>query len=228
MTLHKARSPRPGWRLLALLALILSVATLVHPAQAQPRQFELTPTVGYRFFGDLEVDDTEFLGASTDVEDGAAYGLSFDIPLTSILKLELLANHQTTDLTVDNGLFSHASHVADLDIDYYHVGLLVQFGSGQVRPFFVGSLGLARLDADFGAGVRESEDRPSASLGGGVKVFFSEHVGLRFEGRAYAVALDDDNNDNHRDRDRDRDRDRWDNEDSLVQSEASIGLIFAW
>jgi hypothetical protein len=29
------------------------------------------------------------------------------------------------------------------------------------------------------------------SLGGGVKIFFNEHVGMRFEGRGYFTVIDD-------------------------------------
>lgn len=182
---------------------------------AQPRgQFELTPTIGYRLEGDFDVEDVEVFDNGLKVKEGEFYGLVFDLPLGRHLQLELLANRQQSELIADAGLFGNDFVLADIDVTYYHVGVLWQFLAGQVRPYVVGSAGLARLDVAL-PGI-DSEDRPSLSLGGGVKVFAGEHVGFRIESRGYYVALDD------------NDDDRWEDENSLTQGELSVGLILAW
>lgn len=201
----------------SLLKAFLFAFCLLLPtvAAAQPRgRFELTPTVGYRLQGDIDVEDVEILDEGLEVKEGELYGLVFDLPLGQYLQLELLANRQESELIADAGLFGNDFVLAEIDITYYHVGVLWQFLGGQVKPYVVGSAGLARLDVAL-PGI-DDEDRPSLSFGGGVKVFAGEHLGFRFEGRGYYVALDDD------------DDDRWEDEDSLTQGEFSVGLILAW
>nr|HRC87822.1 outer membrane beta-barrel protein [Thermoanaerobaculia bacterium] len=162
--------------------------------------------------------------ASDGAWGGASEAAYADIPLNQWLSVELLARRQQTELITDHGVFRNDEHFADLDIDYYHVGILFQIPSSRVVPYFVASLGLAHLDLDLPD--TSKEDRGSASLGGGVKIYFNDHVGLRFEGRGYYIDLDNDNNDDNRD-DRRR-RDRWDDRNSITQTEASLGLILAF
>jgi len=202
-------------RSVVVLALAVPSAAL-----AQPGRFELTPMASYRLVGDLDLDDTAFLEESLEIDEGSAFGVAFDIPLGRSLQLELLANRQESELIADGGFFTDELVLADVEVTYLHVGLLWQFLSGQVHPYVVGSLGVARLTADLPGGDDPKEDRPSLSFGGGVKIFWSEHLGLRLEGRGYWVALDEDDDRDH--------RDRWRDEDSLTQTEASVGLIFAW
>ncbi|MFN7960047.1 MAG: porin family protein [Thermoanaerobaculia bacterium] len=204
-----------------LLFLLLLAPTA---AFAQADNFELTPTAGYHFRGDVSVDRNSVLNDNLDVKAGGSYGLTADIPLNQWLSVELLARRQQTELITDHGVFRNDEHFADLDIDYYHVGILFQIPSSRVVPYFVASLGLAHLDLDLPD--TSKEDRGSASLGGGVKIYFNDHVGLRFEGRGYYIDLDNDNNDDSRD-DRRR-RDRWDDRNSITQTEASLGLILAF
>jgi hypothetical protein len=187
-------------------------------------RWELTPHLSYHFGGSLEGDTADLpVAYDLDVDNGLAYGVTFDIPLSSNLQLELLLNHQGTELTADSGLFTPDVDAFDVDITYAHVGLLAQFGRREVTPYFVGSLGVTRLDADL-AGVG-ADDRFSASIGGGVKVFILPFLGLRFEGRAFWTDVDqyetycDDRFDH---------RDCYDYTDFLSQGELTAGLIFAW
>lgn len=207
---------RPTRIALALLVLLPVAAG----AQSFSR-FELTPTVSYNFGGTLSGDDGDFFQFDLDAKSSPAYGLTFDIPLAPWVQLELLASRQQTELQFDSGIFAPNETVADLDVSYYHVGGLFQWGSGQVHPFVVASLGTTRFDADVPGS--NAEYRFSASCGGGVKVFFNEHIGMRFEGRGFWTAVDD--SDDYCDY-----YSCWDdyNDNDLTQGVASAGLIFAW
>lgn len=200
--------------------ILIALALLLGPAVASAQEshrFELTPRIGFNWGGSLDNRDTLF-GADVEAKESGSYGLSFDIPLASALQLELLASRQATELRFDEGLFGPDFAVADIDISYYHVGLLWQGTDRRVSPFFVASLGVTRLDPDLPD--TSTENRFSLSLGGGVKIFFSDHVGLRLEGRGFWTALDEEE-------DRYWDRDYvYDND--FTQGQASIGLIFAW
>ncbi|HNU83338.1 MAG TPA: hypothetical protein PKO05_07900, partial [Thermoanaerobaculia bacterium] len=174
-----------------VLALCATTAAFAQPP-ASGYRFELTPTVSWRFGGELDGRDLAFVRADLEADDSAAYGLTLDIPLSRSLQLELLAHRQRTDLGFDEGLFGPDLRFAKMDVSYYHVGVLFQGHSGRVSPFFVLSGGIGVLDPKL-PGAR-SETRASVSLGGGVKVFFddAEHIGLRFEGRGFWTDIGDD------------------------------------
>ena len=75
-----------------------------------------------------------------------------------------------------------------------------------------------------GAGA---ENKFSGSIGGGVKIFFTDNIGLRLEGRGFWTLLDGNNDDYHYD-------DCWDcsydygYSNTFDQGQASAGLIIAW
>jgi hypothetical protein len=209
----------------ALFAVLsLSSLSLLLPAAApaQIARFEITPTVGYRFNGDLNVSrntDTIF-DSNAEIKESAVYGVTVDVPFNQNWQLELLANRQDSSFILDPGLFTPTQELGDVRLSYYHVGLLYQWGLGQVNPFFTFSGGLARIEPEFQQ--LDAENRFSASLAGGVKIFLSRNVGLRLEGRGYWTNLDttlDDNDNRFGDRNQ---------TDALYQGEASAGLIISF
>ncbi|MES1242865.1 MAG: outer membrane beta-barrel protein [Acidobacteriota bacterium] len=200
-----------------LLSLLLLPA-LPEMAQAQTRRFELTPTVGYRFKGELTANSDLFdRDLDVRVDDSATFGLIFDIPLTENWQLELLANRQNSSFIVDEGLFTPETNLGDVTVDYLNAGFLYQWGPGQVIGFVSGGVGLARIAPDFPE--VESENRFSGNLGGGVKLLFSPNIGLRLEGRGYWVDLDTGFEGRG---------DRFESDEGLYQGEASAGLIIAF
>lgn len=190
-------------------------------ALAQGR-FEITPTVSYNFGGTIDASESELFDFDLEADDSEAFGVTFDIPVASWAQIELLASRQSTQLQFDRGLFGNNTGIADFNVSYYHVGGLFSFGGGQIHPFVVVSLGVTELDPDV-AGA-SSETRFSGSFGGGVKIFFNEHIGLRLEGRGFWTTLDDYGDDYYYD-------DYYCNcgySNNFSQGQASAGLIFAF
>jgi opacity protein-like surface antigen len=202
-------------RALSVLIFLIPVAAL-----AQPGRFELTPTAGYRLSGDFNSrsNDTFDSRLKVKVDESAVYGLTFDIPLSEYWQIEILANRQRTAFSTDDGLLSPSDKLGDVDLTIVQAGFLLQWGGGQISPFITAAAGITRIEPQFND--LDSDDRFSASLGGGVKIFFNQNVGIRLEGRGYWTDLDTDFN-------RDRRR-RDDRRDGLYQGEASAGLIFAF
>jgi len=194
------------------------------PSNAYTRgRFELTPTISYNFGGTLSAEDSDFFDFDLEADDSQAYGVTFGIPLSPWAQIELLASRQQTELTYDNGLFGGVHGVSDFDVTYYHVGGLFQWGNGQIHPFLVASLGVANLNPDV-PGAR-AENKFSGSIGGGVKIFFTDNIGLRLEGRGFWTLLDGNDDDYY-----------WDDgcycdygySETFDQGQASAGLIIAW
>lgn len=201
----------------SVFVLLLLALAVVPPAHARTDRFELTPYVSYRFGGEVH-DDGYYRNRndSTDIDETEAYGITLDIPLPAGLALEFLVSRQQTSAQFDNGLFEPSTNLGDIDVTYAHVGVLYQWDVGQVVPFVVGSIGGTIFDPSFPGA--DSETRLSLGLGGGVKVFFAEHVGVRLEGRGFWTDFEDNGDRYH----------YGDDNRTLYQGEASVGLIFAW
>jgi opacity protein-like surface antigen len=192
--------------LLVLLALSLTTAALAQDRddgwrRRRPRYddrrntprdnaFELTPFIGYRWGGTIFANQSFIFDEDVDVEPSANFGADFAIPIgDSGFKLELMANHQSSQLETGSGLFEPDNDLADIDVTYLHAGLQIPFArSRNASPYVIVSAGLANLDPQI-RGV-DAEQRFSASAGIGVKVPMSRALSIRFEGRGYYTSLE--------------------------------------
>ncbi|HEX8253791.1 MAG TPA: outer membrane beta-barrel protein [Thermoanaerobaculia bacterium] len=181
--------------------------------------FELTPFVGYRWGGTIFADQTFIFGEDVNVAPSANLGVNFALPLGDTgLKLELMANRQSSELETEGGLFEPENEVADIDLTYLHAGLQIPFAqSRNASPYFIVSGGLAMFDPQV-SGV-SSENRFSASAGLGVKIPMSEMLSVRLEGRGYYAALEEDDDCTF--------CDYFYNED-FFQGEVNLGLTFSF
>jgi opacity protein-like surface antigen len=217
-----------------LVLLLLSVATTAFAQSGDddswrrrrgrddsPRDnaFELTPFVGYRWGGTIFADQTFIFGQDVNVAPSASLGVNFALPLGDTgLKLELMANRQSSELETEGGLFEPENEVADIDITYLHAGLQIPFArSRNATPYFIVSGGLASFDPQV-SGV-SSENRFSASAGLGVKIPMNRNMAVRLEGRGYYAALEDTSDCSF--------CDYFYNED-FFQGEVNLGLSFSF
>ncbi|HEX8170198.1 MAG TPA: outer membrane beta-barrel protein [Thermoanaerobaculia bacterium] len=155
--------------------------------------FELTPFVGYRWGGTIFASETALFNQDVDVQPSANLGIDFGIPLGDTgLKLELMADRQSSELETSNGLFDPNDPVADIDVTYLHGGLQIPFArSRNATPYVIVSAGLASIDPQI-RGV-SAENRFSASAGLGVKVPMNRNMSIRLEGRGFYTSLEDSN-----------------------------------
>lgn len=170
---------------LVLLALFTFLPRL---SSAQGAAFELTPYYGYQSGGSFNSTDRDFGRLEFDIDDSSVYGASFGIPVGAHFQIELLYFRQSSSLELNEGTFVPGTSLGDVDLDVYHVGMLWQSIAGQVRPYAVMSGGLTKVDPRLGG----SETEFSLSFGGGVKVLFNEHLGVRLDGRFFFTNLGDD------------------------------------
>jgi hypothetical protein len=184
-----------------------------------PNAFELTPFIGYRWGGTIFANQSFIFGEDVDVAPSPNLGVNFAIPLgDSGLKLELMANRQSSELETGSGLFEPDQEVADIDVTYLQGGLQIPFArSRNATPYVSVMAGLANLDPQI-AGV-SAEQRFSASAGIGVKVPMSRALSFRFEGRGYYTALEEDTDCTF--------CEYFYNED-FYQGEVNAGLVFSF
>jgi opacity protein-like surface antigen len=181
--------------------------------------FELTPFAGYRWGGTIFASQSFVFDQDVEVESSPNFGLNLGIPLgDSGMKLELMANRQSSELTIERGIFEPEGEVADIDVTYLHAGLQIPFArSRNVTPYVIVSGGLANLDPQL-SGI-SAENRFSASAGVGVKLPMSEFLALRLEGRGYYTALEEDTDCSVCD---------YFYDENFYQGEVNVGLTFSF
>jgi len=171
------------YRSLEHLLMAFALLLVLIPATARAeRGVEITPFAGYAMGGGFEDNTT---GASLDVDSSGMLGLILGLRDTHETQYELFYSFQRTEL--NGGGNSGGASLFDMDIHYLHIGGTYLFPGEKVRPFLSGGLGLTLFVPD--ANGVSSKANFSLSLGGGVKIPISNHVGLRFEGRGFLTIL---------------------------------------
>jgi opacity protein-like surface antigen len=150
------------------------------PGVADATEFEITPFIGYQFGGDVSTFyQNQYQDVSIDSSEN--FGLVLSLGLSEMAQLELLYN--TQDTTADAERFDDS---LGLNIDYWQLSLLWGFNpDAQINPYVVFGIGGTWLRPDGFSNL----SRFSGNIGGGVKIFFSDNIGVRLEGRFYGTYI---------------------------------------
>jgi opacity protein-like surface antigen len=142
------------------------------------RPFELTPMFGYRFEGTLTPSDA---ATSVTLKDNATFGLDLGYWIDPNGSLEIQYSYTPTE-AVSAASATGPSQTLDVTVQDIQFAGLAHFrvGNPRIRPYLGVGVGVTILDP--GAGF-SSTSRFSFSLFGGVKTYFSDWFGLRFEAR---------------------------------------------
>ena len=169
-------------RIVSIVTVML-MAGMVIVSSAQAAGFELTPFIGYTGGGDFTNVAT---GQSLSLDETSSYGILLGFKQAPDPKqpgtawLELYLSRQQTKLRANQPLL-FSSPTLDVDVEYYHIGGTYGQAEGKVQPFVAGTFGATRMvPQQYGL---SSETKFSLTLGGGVKLYLTERVGLRLEGR---------------------------------------------
>lgn len=185
--MHKRFGSRFGMAVLLAGGLALRCAQAAPAEQRKENNFEITPFGGFMAGGEFE-DPLPAVGANgdLDVKEKANYGLFFDINASGPERqYELFYSRQATEV--------ESAVPLDLDIEYLQIGGIVNFTDNEhVIPFFGITLGGARFTPD--APGLDTETKLAFSVGGGVKIPVTDHIGIRLDTRAFITLLDSDAN----------------------------------
>jgi opacity protein-like surface antigen len=165
---------------LALLALLAAV-----PARADGPRFELTPFGGYRMGGSFDVEDEDGDDRGVDLDDGSSWGVDLGVYRDQASFYELL--YSTQDTSFDSN--DPALDDVDVTTQYYHVGGTVLFANEQ---WAVPWLSLTVGATEFSADGFDSETKFSLSLGGGLRLPFSDNFAATLGLRGYLTFIDSD------------------------------------
>ena len=172
------------WKALCLGVFLMCATTAV---QAQ-RQYEITPFVGSRFGGNIDLSqqgnpNVDYLKIKSSIDYGVMAGVTF----WQDFEGEFMWNRQPTSLSSHNPNDGMYSYVSSMNFDMYQFDVSYSFLSRErkLRPFVVAGLGFSHYGVPSvnGQSVLGFSNRFAYNLGGGAKYFFNPHWGLRAEAR---------------------------------------------
>lgn len=176
---------KPIFLSISILSVMLFSMLFLVPQQVKSQnnigfhRFELTPMGGYQFGGRMYFYEGEY-----KIRDNANYGGAFSVNLPKGVALEL--NYTRMDTKGDwypyNGYqIDYPQKTTPLAVNYFQLGVVKDFLHHRIRPFGLLSLGTTWFDIQE-TGVTDVW-KFSMALGAGVKIFFTDYLGIRLQGR---------------------------------------------
>jgi opacity protein-like surface antigen len=168
---------------LLLIACSPAVRAQAGPSAQAPPAWELTPFIGYRTGGKLEVTST---GESLRLDDEQSFALALNLRIDEGSQYELFYGTESTHLDPNPTVGPLA-----VKVDYLHIGgTLVVNDEQRLKPYIVGGLGATRFRPQ-PAEARDSTNF-SLSLGGGLRIPVSERFSVRLEARGFLTFVNTD------------------------------------
>jgi hypothetical protein len=159
---------------------ILFIALLLLTAPAvSAQQIQLTPVIGYRFFGSL----TDWTGANISVNDAMSFGGFATYMATPTTGFEFGWMRQDSDATLSRPF--NGREKFDVKVDNWTLGSVKQIprAGSNITPYLNGFLGLTYVSSSDGD---DSITKFMLGGGGGAKISPpSAPLGLRLGARAY-------------------------------------------
>jgi hypothetical protein len=167
---------------LGVMLLGASAASSAQAADEGYNSYEITPFIGYMTGGEFEDPATN---TDRDIDEDTSFGVIFNAAVDQWRHYEFLYAQQSTQVA--------GAAPMDLDIQYLQIGGTVSNPDAvHVIPYFGITVGAARFSPD-GPGL-DDETKLAFSVAGGVKVPITDHIGVRFDARAFVSLLDTDGN----------------------------------
>jgi len=163
------------------VSILITGMAMTTPASAA--DFEVTPFAGYTMGGEFTNAET---GNTLSFDETSSYGIMLDFRQAgdSDSWIEVYLSRQQTKLKADQGLFV-GNPLLDVNVEYYHIGGTYGQATGKIRPFVVGTFGATHMVPKQDG--LDSETKFSLSLGGGVRLYLTEHVGIRLDARWFGT-----------------------------------------
>lgn len=141
---------------------------------------EIQPFIGYTVGGTIPVNSNDLNIREIKFDGGSSYGATVGFNATEHLGFEFMWKRQSTEAVGKLSGGGDFEETIGVNLDQYHGNFILHFTDEDeaVRPFALIGLGATR-----GAGDGSSQTNFSFGVGGGLKYFFSQHIGLRLQAR---------------------------------------------
>jgi opacity protein-like surface antigen len=165
------------------LFLFLLVALVGVPSARAQHEFEVTPLGGFKFGGNIQLPPgTSSNSDYLPIKNSADYGAAFDYSIWPNFQAEFMFLHQPTDID-EHFITGGQSFLTSADLNSYAFNFAYNLkpSEAKLKPFISAGLGFTNWRPTSVLPV--SSNTFSYNIGGGVKYFFTDHVGLRAEVR---------------------------------------------
>jgi hypothetical protein len=154
--------------------------------QQQQHRIEILGYGGYLWSGSIDVYYVTEYGKA-DVKSGGIWGIEADVNVRPGAQMVLLYHRQDSELIYQRagGLKESAGDIA---VEYWHIGGMSGVQQGNIMPFGMFTLGGTRIIPKF-PGARGDEWKFSIIFGLGAKIYVSDRIGLRVQGRLPWIIL---------------------------------------
>lgn len=166
--------------------LIICLLATVPSSLPAANDIEFTPFTGHRVGGSFELDNHY---GGQDLDAGTDWGFTISRSASDSARYEFLYSRQGASLadTTD------PDNAFGLDVHYLHLGGTVDvstlnYNREKITPYITGGLGMTFLNPSHRG--YDDETRFSLSVGGGLKWYPTERLGIRFEMRGYSTLID--------------------------------------
>jgi opacity protein-like surface antigen len=146
------------------------------------RGIEITPFGGTRFGGVIDANSTQVSNVDyLTIRSGWDYGAMLDVDLFPHAQVEFMWNNQPTVLGAHIP-GSGSTRIGEASLDMFQWSFLYQFlqPGSKLQPYAVAGVGFTSYNTN---GIIDLGNEFAYNVGGGVKYFFTPHVGLRLEAR---------------------------------------------
>ena len=170
------------YRILVVLALMFALSPL---ALAQDYKMELTPFFGYTFSDGIEFNPAAIPGGAIvdqiTPKSGFAWGFQADVLASEMFAMGFQYSDQSSKLELRE-VGGQKTEVTDMKVRDYHGMFTLNLGEADApaKPFIFIGLGATQYSPDDIQGNSvESNTRFSTTWGGGMKMYMSDHIGVR-------------------------------------------------
>ena len=162
----------------------LASQAATHPAsQTKPLRIDVTPLIGYRTSMTFPAGQNGVATSGLSLDASPSYGVAAGVRLDEEDLVEFRWARQDTHVHLAGS--SERVILNQFHGDFTHE-YIPEDWPAWARPFVIGSVGATHL----GAGSNSSFTRFSFGLGGGIKVYFNRHMGLRTQAEWLPLVID--------------------------------------
>ena len=172
------------WMRFVLVAALLGAVPATAAAQQRggssgTHRFEITPSYGYSWTFARDFYYGAYSGR-VDINDSPMWGiaLDFNLPQKPGSQIELLYSRQDSDIRFSSITLDPVE--TDFAVEYWHIGGLYGVPRGNVMPFGMMTVGGTRYSSEE---FNDDVWKFSMIFGFGAKVYASNSIGLRVQGR---------------------------------------------
>jgi hypothetical protein len=171
--------------------MVVAIVATAAPAGAQYAQiqsFEVTPFIGARLGGTLDIQPDQPAPTEAQFTDAMSYGFSAGVRFDDLSLVEFRWTQSTSALRFDAPFGFLGTSVGNVTLNQFHADFTREFfipDMPGLHAFLTGSLGVTHMGA-----AQDGFTRFSFGLGAGLKQFLGSRFAVRAEAQWLPVLLD--------------------------------------